>query len=222
VYSLKVQEFGCAIVTLALIIVPGIVCIKSRLRDDSEIEAADRKRGQKIVELLGDLSNAHVNKERVVSALLPLLQDRPIGFLPEVAAPGGWFADVAPILAALLRDPSSTPIVEWFFTCFSFTCGNQERVLMWLYEAMTRDRDRVRPETLVVLIDHIVPSGGQDGAEWLYRRALDELQIRPKDLAFRALVLHVGRLSYSFGRVDKRPTIYDEQAIANDIAVRVI
>jgi hypothetical protein len=54
----------------------------------------------------------------------------------------------------------------------------------------------------------------------LYQRSLDAVQSSKGAPTAKELALRLGRLSYAAGRPDKRPTVYDEQAVANDIAMR--
>ena len=56
--------------------------------------------------------------------------------------------------------------------------------------------------------------GLQPVAEEIYQDALSFLKRKP-DL--KPFVLEVGRLAYGLKRKDKNPTVYDEQAIQNDI-----
>jgi hypothetical protein len=137
--------------------------------------------------------------------------------LSELTGPERWFERAAPALTLLLADPKDASVVEWYFTCFSFKPGTQQPVLLWLNEIMLKHD--VAPEVLEKIVDRILLTSEPHEAEWIYRRALELLRQRSDDSAFRAFVLHVGRLSYSAGRPDKRPTVYDEQAIANDIAM---
>ena len=54
----------------------------------------------------------------------------------------------------------------------------------------------------------------------LYQQSLDVVQSSKGTPTAKELALRLGRLSYAAGRPDKRPTVYDEQAVANDIAMR--
>jgi hypothetical protein len=54
----------------------------------------------------------------------------------------------------------------------------------------------------------------------LYQQSLDVVESSSGTPAAKELALRLGRLSYAAGRPDRRPTIYDEQAVANDIAMR--
>ncbi|MBS3029652.1 MAG: hypothetical protein HCA25_22040 [Dolichospermum sp. DET50] len=57
-------------------------------------------------------------------------------------------------------------------------------------------------------------------AQELYNTSLKILEANPNNQETKMLVLDLGRLYYSILRPNKKPTIYDEQAIQNDILVR--
>ncbi len=54
----------------------------------------------------------------------------------------------------------------------------------------------------------------------IYEAALDILANNPSNPTAKQFVLNVGRWHFGRNRPDKRPTVYDEQAIQNDILVR--
>lgn len=54
----------------------------------------------------------------------------------------------------------------------------------------------------------------------IYNDVLEILASNPDKIHLKPLCLEIGRKHYSALRPDKRPTIYDEQAIQNDILVR--
>jgi hypothetical protein len=57
-------------------------------------------------------------------------------------------------------------------------------------------------------------------AQSFYNTALHILALHPEELSLKQYVLNVGRWYYSILRPDGKITIYDEQAIQNDIIVR--
>ncbi len=59
-----------------------------------------------------------------------------------------------------------------------------------------------------------------DLARSFYDTALGILALHPEELSLKQYVLDVGRWYYSILRPDGRITVYDEQAIQNDIIVR--
>jgi len=54
----------------------------------------------------------------------------------------------------------------------------------------------------------------------MYQQSLAAVESSKGIPAVKELALRIGRRSYSALRPDHRPTVYDEQAIANDIAMR--
>lgn len=59
-------------------------------------------------------------------------------------------------------------------------------------------------------------------SDWIYRTTLDLLEENPESSACCRLGLEVGRWHFGRSREDGNPTIYDEQAIQNDLMVRAI
>lgn len=72
----------------------------------------------------------------------------------------------------------------------------------------------------ILLLIHLVSEIGQAETQELYNTSLKILEANSSSQEAKTLVLDVGRLHYGFLRPDKKPTIYDEQAIQNDIIVR--
>ncbi len=62
--------------------------------------------------------------------------------------------------------------------------------------------------------------GSSERAQKAYQLALSILADHPDSLSAKQFALTAGRKSYSAERPDKTPTIYDEQAIQNDIMIR--
>lgn len=60
----------------------------------------------------------------------------------------------------------------------------------------------------------------QKETQELYNISLKILEANPSSQEAKVMVLEFGRMHYSILRPDKKPTIYDEQAIQNDIIVR--
>ena len=56
--------------------------------------------------------------------------------------------------------------------------------------------------------------------QWLYDRALDLVQRTPGSADLAVLALEIGRWHFGLSRPDGKVTVYDEQAIQNDISVR--
>jgi hypothetical protein len=69
---------------------------------------------------------------------------------------------------------------------------------------------------IIKLLQAITPAETEE----LYKIALKILEANPDRQEAKVIVLDLGRLHYSILRPNKVPTIYDEQAIQNDIIVR--
>jgi hypothetical protein len=72
-----------------------------------------------------------------------------------------------------------------------------------------------------------IPSLLQEGKKYhrynygqIYNLVLEILASNPDKIHIKTLCLELGRKHYANLRPDKKPTIYDEQAIQNDIQVR--
>jgi hypothetical protein len=91
------------------------------------------------------------------------------------------------------------------------------KVLDWL-AGMIHNNDPGQLATVTAVVSRNYFTSAQ--TTWLYQRSLESVQASKGDPAIKTLALQIGRLSYASSRPDRRPTIYDEQAIANDIAVR--
>ncbi|MGA1601805.1 MAG: hypothetical protein ACO4CG_05910 [Prochlorothrix sp.] len=61
---------------------------------------------------------------------------------------------------------------------------------------------------------------GKLSSELFYNAALQILEENPGTISLKQYALDIGRWHYSLDRPDKKVTIYDEQAIQNDILVR--
>ncbi|HET6883516.1 MAG TPA: hypothetical protein VFI31_25415 [Pirellulales bacterium] len=95
--------------------------------------------------------------------------------------------------------------------------------LMQLHrELLSAELDPLRLQTVVSqIVEFKFMRFPQIGGE-IYGSALDLLSNNPKSPIAKQLVLDIGRWHYGKSRPDGRPTVYDEQAIQNDILVRSI
>jgi hypothetical protein len=144
----------------------------------------------------------------------------PIGFFPELVAETGWFYQSRPALSALWHLPLDS-IIYKYFDAFTFPAGRQEVVLSWLAEMLRiSSTDPGALDKFQRIGERFLSSGSAAEAQWLYARTLDAVGQNSGSPHIRAVALHFGRLSYAFDRPGRKPTVYDEQAIANDIAVR--
>ncbi len=207
------EDMGCVLVALAFFVAIPLIYIWARVRQERSAAANREQRADRIHRLIRTFG-----RSRSTSALHELdsaLRSERIGFVPTLEA---LFAEASPTLAALVRDPATFGTVEWYFECFAFPAGRMEKVLLWLTSLMNASNE-ASAVALQRLVNRAMRQAGPAEAEWLYDRVREGLRSRPQDLDLRSLVLHVGRLSYSLQRLDRRLTVYDEQAIANDIAV---
>jgi hypothetical protein len=213
------EDLGCVLVVVLMIAATigiALAIASSNARGRAATEAAARERGEKIHKLLEYLPGTARRKE-ALSAVHTLLSGRALGYRPELTGKEQWFSRVAPILRGLVNDPDGASIPEWYFTCFSFTEGHQQELLAWLTDLLTASD--IDLERLARVAERALASGGAREAEWFYRRTLEALPERKDNPKFRTFALQMGRLSYPFSRPGRKPTVYDEQAIANDIAV---
>ncbi|MEM8805041.1 MAG: hypothetical protein AAGF01_03220 [Cyanobacteria bacterium P01_G01_bin.38] len=66
----------------------------------------------------------------------------------------------------------------------------------------------------------VSPSRNELTSIEVYEEVLKLLELHPEELKLRPFALKVGRWHYAKSRPDRKVTIYDEQAIQNDIQVR--
>ena len=207
------HDAGCVLIGLLVVLSPVILYIVLRLRSET---AANAQKGARVERIHALLKTVAANRDdqslREVTELLRLSR---IGYVPELEH---WFTPIAPTLRSLMFDRATSTVVEWYFECFSFPAGRQAGVLSWLGDFLPDTR--IAPDVLQPIAERVLRAGGTKEAEWFYRRSLEALRDR-NDPAFKAFVLNFGRLSYAFARIGQRPTVYDEQAIANDIAMNV-
>lgn len=85
-----------------------------------------------------------------------------------------------------------------------------------LFKELQNEVIKERILSLINLISSIPESETKE----LYETALNTLTDNPSSQEAKRLVLDLGRLHYGRLRPDKKPTVYDEQAIQNDIIVR--
>lgn len=213
------EDYGCILALVlfgAATIAATVAIVSSNARNRAAAEAAARERGKKIHKLLEEMPTA-AHRKQVASDLNVLLSGPAIGYRPELIGQERWFLRAAPTLRTLLNDAEGTTIVEWHFSCFSFPNGYQQELLRWL--ATLLNESEIDLEAMKRIVERALSSGGAKAVEWFYRRTLEALRLRSADPKFKTFALQVGRLSYAFSRPRRNPTVYDEQAIANDIAM---
>jgi len=81
-----------------------------------------------------------------------------------------------------------------------------------------------RPDVHRALEDALqaIPKGKitSEQSEWLYHRILEIVKLQPSEADIAVLALDIGRWHCSRSRPDGKVTVYDEQMLQNDIAVR--
>jgi hypothetical protein len=151
-----------------------------------------------------------------------LLDAAPAGYHRELTLDGGWFDRVMPSLMTLLRTDLGAPLVERYFQLFTFPSSYQAKPLEFLHQVLKNvGDDEESVARFQRLSGPVLTLSSPPEAQWLYARALELVRERKGLSTSKALALYIGRHSYSAGRPDRTPTVYDEQAIANDIAARV-
>lgn len=194
--------------------------MRSTARAQAAEAAVRRARGERISTLLCALKLDVPSPE--ARDLYKLLQEPPVGYLPELTANGGWFERVTPILRQLARSESGAKAVTAYFRCFVFPRGQQAAVLEFLAQLL--DESGTDPKRLGCFIDAataVLGASSPDEARLLYDQVLATVRLHRGNPASKAAALAIGRLAYSASRPNRQPTVYDEQAIANDIAAQL-
>lgn len=97
---------------------------------------------------------------------------------------------------------------------------NRANTFRLLADSLLKEfKNQLIRERILSLI-HLVSGITQAETKDLYNTSLNILEANSSSQEAKMLVLDLGRLHYSILRLDKKPTIYDEQAIQNDIIVR--
>lgn len=208
------SEIGCVLLVAVVIAAVIALYVAARLAG----ERADVKRRQALGEEIHRAFREACRDgtpQHDIAAIIASLQKTRVGYVAPLER---WFEITSPALARLVRAPSTAPVVEWYFECFEFPPGKARELLLWL-ESLIRSRTGIPFDLLLRIVERALRRSGPAETEWLYKRALAELRQNTADREFKSLVLALGRLSYGSKRYDRRLTVYDEQAIANDISV---
>jgi hypothetical protein len=211
---------GCILV-LAFFVLPLGVIFWAVIHSAKVERARKYERGARLTNLLVQFDKTS-DLGSVRQELSALLAAPPVGVVENFMATGGWFELAIPALNRLSQSSEDAFLLEGYFRAFTFCGGQQAKVLQFLFsmlsEAMTKSRQQ---ELFKSLASHVLVSSSPAEARWLYDRALELLRAQNGSTGSKDLALYVGRHAYSAGRPGRRPTVYDEQAIANDIAARV-
>jgi hypothetical protein len=222
------RNIGCIELAVLLMVVgvPALLIAvvvhgrRSSARAREEALAAARDRGERITALLErlhpGLSDSAVGRE-----LSELLHDRPVGYVPELLVDGGWFDRASSILTKLAQTESDGQAVAAYFRCFLFPAGYQAKALAFLDRLLRESgTDNARLAVFTGAATSVLATSTAEEARWLYERTLAAVRTHRAEPAVKAVALTIGRLVYSINRPNREPTIYDEQAIANDIAAQ--
>jgi hypothetical protein len=91
-----------------------------------------------------------------------------------------------------------------------------------MYDRLLASRENpVLLATLSNVVERVTPTSTPAEAMWLYQRTLEAISMSAGEPALKLLALQVGRIAHGKARPDGRVTVYDEQAMANDIAARI-
>ncbi|MDQ3282628.1 MAG: hypothetical protein M3Q69_14600 [Acidobacteriota bacterium] len=193
----------------------GLLYLTIRTRDVAPDVAG------RVVPLLESLASnpAHLHDREELSALL---QGEPVYARWGASDDLDWFDQAAAPLQVLIFRDDTAVLVEWFFHRFYFALGAQQKPLMWLHNVLVASLPSGSPpRAFATCAELLLRTSSGAEARWLYDRVLDAVQRSDGAPDMKALAVRIGRRVYSFHRADRVPTIYDEQAIANDIAARV-
>lgn len=178
-------------------------------------------RGLEITKLYEQLG-ADPQSPLVARNLRRLLDAAPTGYHHELTTDGGWFDRVAPYLTTLLQTNMGAAVAERYFHLFTFPAGYQQKPLTLLDRLLKNGKDDEQSvASFQRLAGPLLALSSPREVQWLYARALENVRERKGAPSSKALALFIGRHSYSATRPDRAPTLYDEQAIANDIAARI-
>jgi hypothetical protein len=221
---------GCVDTVIILAIIAGVPVTIIALfvhgaRSTARAQAAElatrRDRGERITNLLVDLEVDESNAE-VQGELYKLLHEPPVGYVQELTASGGWFERVSPVLRRLTNTDAGTKVVGAYFRSFVFPSGQQAAALAFLADFLNDSAaDAKRLAFFEKAASGVVETSSQPEARWLYDQALAHVRMHRGAPSTKAVALTIGRLSYSAGRPNRQPTVYDEQAISNDIAAQL-
>jgi len=214
------QDFTPVVIglaSLAFVIVAVVAIVKANRRSGR----ADHDRVARILQLLEAIAMRETNTH--LYELHELVRGKPTPPSAAFLAPAGWFDRSKKGLAKLLSI-AQTSVVEWFFVFFtpSMLVGSRQELLTWFHEMVMLHRNDLRIlEAIAGIIERMSIALTQPEADWLYARALETVQSSNSTSPARTFALRIGRMRYSRSRPNRVPTVYDEQAIANDIAARV-
>jgi hypothetical protein len=183
------------------------------------IRIANRRRSEQAGEL------ARLVRDFIDTPSSATAQSRVVEFAREMPMPvplqAGALAVHANTFAAMVMDPSQTTVLNWILDKSEIN-GLDRTALFKCLGAVVKNAasDADSQSRYIQIVSRIKPPITSAEASWLYQLSLDYLEGTRGATGAKALALQLGRLSYSAARPDRRPTVYDEQAIGNDIGSR--
>lgn len=97
---------------------------------------------------------------------------------------------------------------------------NKEDTLAILFKNLFKEFRNQQIRQKILSLIYAVVRIKKSESQYLYEASLKVLEANPSSQEARLLVLNLGRLHYGLLRPNGRVTIFDEQAIQNDIIVR--
>jgi hypothetical protein len=199
--------FACVIGIAAFVVTPVVLSLR----------AASRRTRQETVEFLSVFA-------RFAEAPNRTTQQELVDFLSRMSnltPPAGFFDQSAPLFTRMVDAAATLPTLEWLFAKVTFAREDRAALLRWFGDlAFAAGRDAPAYARFSELLPRVKPPLTSVEARWFYDLSLRNVELLKGAPRAKALALQLGRSSYSAERADRRPTIYDEQAINNDISAR--
>jgi len=214
------EGFACVLVLIFLVL-PLTVVFWAVIHSAKREQQRTRETGERITMLLEKLG-ALSGSVRIRQELYDVLRRPVTRSSDRIPVENGWFERATPALRRLWDDPAEAALLNDYFRVFNFPPGMQSPVLQYLFAKLSdATRDSRQQELFKYVASQLLSSASPAEARWLYDRTLEQVQAQHGASAAKDLALFVGRCAYAAARHGRQPTLYDEQAIANDIAARV-
>jgi len=164
-------------------------------------------------------------RPRLMSGSLSTKQ-RVINEYAPVFSYGAGVGLLLAVSAYAVSIPSLVPVGAGFFigSVLSFSIRVQVALGAALRSEFEALQSQIEKSPLDPDLHAALASVAQDSpqhADPIYQVALRILADNPESTVAKQFAVSAGRISYSRGRRDRKPTVYDEQAIRNDIMARI-
>lgn len=210
-----VSAILCLLGICAVVIGPLILMKQGEVQRAREIAEADKRASQHFEALFARFAT-EAGGANARTALIDFLREHTV-----LTPRAGFFGHYATLFTRMSYDPTTKPVLEWVFEKTSFASADRSPLLGWLAELIgPAGRAQETFSLFTRLILRLKPQLSPAEATWLYEISLHNVEASKGLPGAKALALHLGRASYSAARPDRVPTIYDEQAINNDIGAR--